>query len=369
MTDWKTYKDRVPWSNIPVVNKKSYNEGDRITTIDNSIWSPPGQGNTLITTQHAPCGYWSRDYIATPTPVPAFWDQVVTLAYGPDNSITSVVNFEMAIYAGSYNHGRLYMWDTVDSWVLKADQIGNSFSIYELLVFDGSLYACSFVRTLLRWNGTDAWVAVVTTATSPFVIFTICSFNLNLWGAGQSGYLVEWDGANSWTIKAQTSYSIAQLIVYNTKLYAISISSSTMFLSEYNGSDTLIVKASIAKEDYQTIGQGYYNAKNITEFNSLLYIIQRVDTTLTLYEWNGSTAFVAKATYTVSSAQYNYNLYTNGTNLYIFIGAECLVWDGVDTLSLHSEQDTGEDFEGPWVTFGSYVYAPLKEFNLVRYGF
>jgi len=63
MANWKTYKGQSPWEVEPITDKVIYNEGDRLTSISDVLWHPPGQGNPPVSFGHVPCGYWNRNYV------------------------------------------------------------------------------------------------------------------------------------------------------------------------------------------------------------------------------------------------------------------------------------------------------------------
>ena len=69
MADWKTYQGQVPWTNIPVEGKTTYNEGDRISSINNPTWDADHEFSGVpVTDTHIPCGYWSKEYVPILTP-------------------------------------------------------------------------------------------------------------------------------------------------------------------------------------------------------------------------------------------------------------------------------------------------------------
>jgi len=54
-------KGSGPWNFTEQSDKPRYNEGDKIATAANPVWSNDHSG-VPITNEHTPCGYWFKDY-------------------------------------------------------------------------------------------------------------------------------------------------------------------------------------------------------------------------------------------------------------------------------------------------------------------
>lgn len=79
---WKNDKGLGSWAFTKQPNKPSYNEGDHIATYANPVWSMEEGSNVPITPTHQPCGYWTKDYVPSPPPVPNLIFQVETQTSG-----------------------------------------------------------------------------------------------------------------------------------------------------------------------------------------------------------------------------------------------------------------------------------------------
>lgn len=60
MGDWKTYKGQGAWTFEKSAPKPRYNEGNRIATFADPVWTTDFTG-IPITDGHDPCGYWHRE--------------------------------------------------------------------------------------------------------------------------------------------------------------------------------------------------------------------------------------------------------------------------------------------------------------------
>jgi hypothetical protein len=125
MTDWKTYKGQYPWPLVPVVDKTSYNEGNKISTSTDPTWKVNDNlGHTPITTIHEPCSYWPK--MSVPILNPRAYTYITALFNDPPypvarvNYYTSVLDPTFAsvpdeattsgAFPQVYN-GKLYVWN------------------------------------------------------------------------------------------------------------------------------------------------------------------------------------------------------------------------------------------------------------------
>ena len=267
-----------------MVNKIIYNEGDRLTSIADPVWSPPGQGNTPITPTHIPCGYWSKNYVPSPTPaeLPCNWD-IVAPQYGADtvNRPTDLIVFNNEIFAASSSSG----------------------------------------YTLLKWNEVDAWEGLI-----PYVAADACPalaiLGTDLYGLGANINLNKWDGISAWGRKVTHSgyYSSNFLTSYNSRLYTHEGSAGTIKLLEWDGAASWVDKGSYSAADAESID-------SLIVFNGSLYL----NTQAGLLKWNGTDTLSKVADYITAGycAVFNNELYmTSGVYLYKFSGSEWVLQSG-----------------------------------------
>lgn len=166
MTDWRTYKGQYPWPIVPVVDKISYNEGNRITTSSEPVWKlEDNLSHTPITTIHEPCSYWSKisipsmayNYItAFRSPTPASVDRInyytgVVEASGVFSSkYASAFSFRNAVYSNKfytvcYNSTAPYSLDLIEY------DITLQVVVRELVIQSGQgvVYTTALVNNLL----------------------------------------------------------------------------------------------------------------------------------------------------------------------------------------------------------------------------
>ena len=67
---WKKDKDSGPWDFTPTFANNQYNEGNKIATSADPVWTLDDKDGTPITPKHTPCGYWTS--FLTPNPPPSY---------------------------------------------------------------------------------------------------------------------------------------------------------------------------------------------------------------------------------------------------------------------------------------------------------
>jgi len=311
MTNWKTYQGQTPWDLTPVASKIIYNEGDKLATIADSVWHPPGQGNDPITPEHAPCGYWSKDYVipSSDPGLPCDWEEVAP-QYGDDtvNRPSSLIVYNDEIYASSYGLG----------------------------------------YTLLKWNGINAWIGIIAYA-STNATRSLATLGNYLYGLGANCNLNKWDGESSWTriVTNTTYYSPTILISYNGKLYTYEGSPSSVQLLEWDGVTSWVSKGAYAVADAETVA-------DMIVYNDDLYL----NTVAGLLVWNGTDTLTKIADYISGDGGaghcvvYNNSLYmTKGKYLYLLDGSQFVLQSGEMSDSENSLDII--DYEGKLLICGS----------------
>ena len=205
-----------------------------------------------------------------------------------------------------------------------------------LAEFNGDIYGAAtsgyWGQGLYRWNGSDAWVHICDFPTTSAGPQDLIVFNGQLY-ATYNGDLYVWDGATTLTKVLNTLYPYPNqmyvdcMTVFNGKLYAgasIGAGSVSSALLEWDGVGASWSIVATAND---------WHIQKLLEFNGKLYGGSYYSTGH-LYEWNGTDAWITRATLGVGS-------YVGLVNLFILNGCLCggasngdlLKWDGVDAMS------------------------------------
>lgn len=108
---WKDDKNLGPWTFSKSGADNRYNEGNVISTSDTPIWNLDLKRGTPVTTNHLPCGYWTKKYVDPTEPVYFPVYQSVTTTTLPGTTVA------WSPHAGGEDYGRF-----ISVYVLSPNQ-------------------------------------------------------------------------------------------------------------------------------------------------------------------------------------------------------------------------------------------------------
>ena len=150
--------------------------------------------------------------------------------------ISTLVEFDGALYAGTYSNGRLLRYDA-GVWTSVASPYSSTTSIYDFAVFNGNLYAgvgSSYGR-LMRWTG-SAWTIDCYQYSGSYWWRRVVEYQSELYGTGFIRKpLFKRDGLYSVSVGSLGNEDMALVMfVYNDALYVATTYNG--YLYKYDGS-------------------------------------------------------------------------------------------------------------------------------------
>jgi len=283
------------------VTKTEYNEGDRISSINNPTWDLDHEFSGIpIINKHNPCGYWSKGYTPTPSsgeipivPIDTYDVWVKSSgSYAPYSY--SLVAFNDKLYMG-HTHCRLIEWNELSS-SSYVTPIGTNTGKYisDLISFNDKIYGVRNDGRLLEWNGTDDWTAKTSNYESNNFVPKLVIHNGLLYASHYNpGRLMVWNGSNAWEIVATYSGSTPYII-------SIVSNDSTILLGDNSNDGVNLFSARLFQWDGENAldlvanGWGIDTAiQSLAWFNSNVY--GGTSPSGKLLKWDGSEAWTEVA--------------------------------------------------------------------------
>ena len=260
---------------------------------------------------------------------PAFtnWGPVVNTHSGTLKTIRAAASFQGTIYAaGLEGTPSLVEWDGEEDWVQGAPYTWGNWT-YTLAVFRGKLYravssAMAGSGRLYEWNGVDAWVLrAMGVAIGGVAIYGLTVLNDTLY-AVCDGALYAWNNVDEWVMVTPVSGGVPMrgLTVRHGAIFGGTIVGSYGgALRKWNGVDAWIDVA-------PNLGGLNQGIAGITTHKGRVYGVTISDK---LYEWNSVDAWVEVAPSPSGGGLRNLTSYRGGLFGTTASGA-LLVWNNVD---------------------------------------
>ncbi|MGA1872088.1 MAG: fibronectin type III domain-containing protein [Thermoplasmatota archaeon] len=258
--------------------------------------------------------------------------------YGNSYTLYDMVVYNDGLFAAT-SQGDLIEW-TRNGWVQRASAY-KSTSITSLAVYDGKIFgALAGSSELVRWDG-SYWNSVSQQFYDEEVISLEVYNGMLYAGTSPSGMLLEWNRFGAWTQAAsQYSYEtgVNELCVFNGELYGVT--SPTGYLVQWNGRTSWAMKAQH--------GTGF---STLTVYRGRLFSADSA-----LFEWNGVNTWMPK-TSVIPSGMVTSLVVFGGRLLAGTNGGVLYEWNGNDAWVQRAPISGSESMIHSMCAFKGKLYA------------
>lgn len=284
--------------------------------------------------------------------------------YGSAGTLRELVVWNGALYGGtcgSTDGGLLLKYNSAMSqWDLAAPQLNGQDYIYDLIVYNGNIYASTRDhgspstggRLFMFDEASNVWVQKAGNLGSQEAVTSICEYDGTIWGGtAHGGRLFKWNGVDAWVQMAGqygSEIEIWRLFTSNDVLYGTS-SASGLLLKWDNVSETWSQQCpQLNGQSHVGAGAwrgGTYYAGSLVNAN--LFSWSDGDTV-----WTQSAPQYGTETHIYTTIEHDGNIY-GGTSP----NGLLLKWDNVSAWNLAASQFGSETWICDLVVFNNEIYA------------